>query len=140
MWGEMSMIDDKVLLSELRKRVNECLKEKEKLLKERGVPILAAHELEDMQKMTDTYKAAVERNAAVLDFIMDVKNEMLKIRLAKDRIDPSSMGNDLYRIATQQIDGFLRTLKEVLDIVKEEKEKLDRVVRFYERNYNSYVV
>ena len=71
---------------------------------------------------------------------MDVKNEMLKIRLAKDRIDPSGMGNDLYRIATQQIDGFLRTLKEVLDIVKEEKEKLDRVVRFYERNYNSYVV
>ncbi len=108
---------------------------KEEILKGRGVPILAAHDLEDTKKMTDTYKAAVEKNSIALDFIMDVKNDILKIKLLKARLDKTTA---LYHSQVQQIDDFIKILNDILSIIKDEVEKMDRIVRFYERNYSTY--
>ena len=110
---------------------------KEELLKGRGVAVLSAHELDDTRKMTDTYKSAIDRNNEVVDFIMDVKNDILKVRLVKDRLDKTT---SLYLQQSQQIDWYIKTLNEILNIIKEEKEKMDRIIRFYERNYNSYTI
>lgn len=111
---------------------NDC---KEEILKSRGVPILAAQDLGDTTKMTNTYKAAIERNAVVLDFVMDVKNDILKIKLCRDRLDRSTA---LYLQQAQQFDSYIKILNEILSIMKDEVSKMDRIVRFYERNYNSY--
>ena len=108
---------------------------KEVILKGRAVEVLSAYELDDIKKMSAVYKSAVERNNEVVDFIMDVKNDILKIRLAKDRLDKTT---SLYFQQATQIDYYIKILTEILGIVKEEQQKLDRVVRFYEKNYNTY--
>lgn len=111
---------------------NDC---KEEILKSRGVPILAAQDLGDTTKMTNTYKAAVERNAVALDFIMDVKNDILKIKLVRDRLDRTT---SLYLQQAQQLDNYVKILNDILSIMKDEVSKMDRIVRFYEKNYSSY--
>ena len=108
---------------------------KEEILKSRGVPILAAQDLGDTKKMTDTYKAAVERNNEAIDFMMDLKNDILKLKLVKDKIDKNSAS---YLQKVQQFDGYIKILNDILNIIKDEVSKMDRVVRFYERNYSSY--
>lgn len=108
---------------------------KEEILKSRGVPILAAQDLGDTTKMTNTYKLAVERNSLAMDFMMDLKNDILKIKLVKDRLDRTT---NLYLQQVQQFDSYIKILNDILSIMKDEVSKMDRIVRFYERNYNSY--
>lgn len=124
-------------LATIKAMVQRDIDIKEELLKGRGVAVLSAHELDDTRKMTNTYKSAIDRNNEVVDFIMDVKNDILKLRLVKDRLDKTT---SLYLQQSQQIDWYIKTLNEILNIIKEEKEKMDRIIRFYERNYNSYTI
>ena len=122
-------------LDTIRVMVQEDNNRKEALLKSRNIKVLSAYELDDIKKMSAVYKEAVERNDLVIDFIMDVKNDMLKIRLAKDRLDKTT---GVYTQQANQIDYYMKILVEILGIMKEEQQKLDRVVRFYEKNYNTY--
>jgi hypothetical protein len=124
-------------LATIKAMVQRDIDKKEEILRGRGVAVLSAHELDDTRKMTNTYKSAIDRNNEVVDFYMDVKNDILKLRLVKDRLDKTT---SLYLQQSQQIDWYIKTLNEILGIVKEEKEKMDRIIRFYERNYNSYTI
>ncbi len=122
-------------LATIRAMVQRDNDRKEEILKSRGVPILAAQDLGDNTKMTNTYKAAIERNSLAIDFMMDIKNDILKIRLVKDRLDKTSA---LYLQQAQQFDSYIKILNDILNIIKDEVSKMDRIVRFYERNYSSY--
>ena len=122
-------------LATVRAMVQRDNDRKEEILKGRGVPILAAQDLEDTTKMTNTYKKAIERNAEVMDFVMDIKNDILKIKLVKARLDRSTA---LYVSQAQQFDDFIKILNSILSIMKDEVSKMDRIVRFYERNYSTY--
>ncbi|MBO7614969.1 MAG: hypothetical protein J6T15_04675 [Bacilli bacterium] len=124
-------------LAELNEIVKMITEKKDEVLSSRGeLKVLAAHELSDTKKMTNNYKIAVERNNATMDLIVDIKDNALRFKLISNRIDiATSLGQEQVR----QIEYLIKVLNEVLGILREEEKKLDRVIRFYERNYNSYV-
>ena len=109
---------------------------KEEILKERQIVIVSSYDLQNINKVIDSYKLMVDRNSKVIDFIMDLKNDILKIKLVKDRLDKST---SLYARQVQEIEKYLKILTDILGIIKEEKEKMDRVVRFYEKSYSTYI-
>lgn len=122
-------------LSTIRSMVQDITNKKEEYLKLDNITILNATELEDNRKMTNVYHDIIKRNDLVIDFIVDIKNTTFKIKLMKDQIDRNS------QIGIQQmkqIDYFLSILSQILDMMNDERSKMDRVVRFYEKTFSYY--
>lgn len=119
----------------IREAVQKNVKRKEDFLKARQVTTLSALDMEDNKKLTDAYKAAIDRNDEAIDFIMDIKNDIFRIKLIKDKLDH---GSALYMQQVQQIDYHIKLLNDILSIIQDERSKMDRVVRYYERNFVVY--
>lgn len=122
-------------LSTIRSMVQEITDRKESYLSLDKVKILTATELEDNKNMTNVYHDVIERNDAVIDFIIDIKNTIFKIKLIKDQVDRNSQVG-LQQI--KQIDYFLSLLSSILDIMSDERSKMDRVVRYYEKTFSYF--
>lgn len=124
-------------ISALREKVQILVDAKETYLKQESLKILSAVELEDNKKMTDSYKDAVDRNNMLMDFIMEIKNEIFKMKLIKESIDRNTqVGLNQLKV----IDSFINILNDILNIMYDEKSKLDRIVRYYEKTFNYYNV
>ena len=67
-------------ISALREKIQVLVDTKETYLKQEPLKILSAVELEDNKKMTDSYKEAVDRNNMLMDFVMEIKNEIFKMK------------------------------------------------------------
>lgn len=122
-------------LSTIRSMVQEITDRKENYLSLDKVKILTATELEDNKNMTNVYHDVIERNDAVIDFIIDIKNTIFKIKLIKDQVDRNSQVG-LQQI--KQIDYFLSLLSSIHDIMSDERSKMDRVVRYYEKTFSYF--
>ena len=122
-------------LSTIRSMVQEITDRKESYLSLDKVKILTATELEDNKNMTNVYHDVIERNDAVIDFIIDIKNTIFKIKLIKDQVDRNSQVG-LQQI--KQIDYFLSLLSSINDIMSDERSKMDRVVRYYEKTFSYF--
>ena len=122
-------------LSTIRSMVQEITDRKESYLSLDKVKILTATELEDNKNMTNVYHDVIERNDAIIDFIIDIKNTIFKIKLIKDQVDRNSQVG-LQQI--KQIDYFLSLLSSILDIMSDERSKMDRVVRYYEKTFSYF--
>lgn len=122
-------------LSTIRSMVQEITDRKENYLSLDKVKILTATELEDNKNMTNMYHDVIERNDAVIDFIIDIKNTIFKIKLIKDQVDRNSQVG-LQQI--KQIDYFLSLLSSIHDIMSDERSKMDRVVRYYEKTFSYF--
>ena len=122
-------------LSTIRSMVQEITDRKESYLSLDKVKILTATELEDNKNMTNVYHDVIERNDAVIDFIIDIKNTIFKIKLIKDQVDRNSQVG-LQQI--KQIDYFLSLLSSIHDIMSDERSKMDRVVRYYEKKFSYF--
>lgn len=124
-------------ISALREKTQLLVDTKEAYLKQEPLKILSAIELEDNRKMTDSYKEAVDRNNMLIDFIMEIKNEIFKMKLVKESIDRNTqVGLNQLKV----IDSFINILNDILNIMYDEKSKLDRIVRYYEKTFNYYNV
>ena len=124
-------------ISALREKTQLLIDTKEAYLKQEPLKILSAIELEDNRKMTDSYKEAVDRNNMLIDFVMEIKNEIFKMKLVKESIDRNTqVGLNQLKV----IDSFINILNDILNIMYDEKSKLDRVVRYYEKTFNYYNV
>lgn len=124
-------------ISALREKTQVLVNAKETYLKQEPLKILSAIELEDNRKMTDSYKEAVDRNNMLIDFIMEIKNEIFKMKLVKESIDRNTqVGLNQLKV----IDSFINILNDILNIMYDEKSKLDRIVRYYEKTFNYYNV
>lgn len=124
-------------ISALREKTQLLIDTKEAYLKQEPLKILSAIELEDNRKMTDSYKEAVDRNNMLIDFIMEIKNEIFKMKLVKESIDRNTqVGLNQLKV----IDSFINILNDILNIMYDEKSKLDRIVRYYEKTFNYYNV
>ena len=122
-------------LSTIRSMVQEITDRKESYLSLDKVKILTATELEDNKNMTNVYHDVIERNDTVIDFIIDIKNTIFKIKLIKDQVDRNSQVG-LQQI--KQIDYFLSLLSSIHDIMSDERSKMDRVVRYYEKTFSYF--
>ena len=122
-------------LSTIRSMVQEITDRKESYLSLDKVKILTATELEDNKNMTNVYHDVIERNDAVIDFIIDITNTIFKIKLIKDQVDRNSQVG-LQQI--KQIDYFLSLLSSIHDIMSDERSKMDRVVRYYEKTFSYF--
>lgn len=122
-------------LSTIRSMVQEITDRKENYLSLDKVKILTATELEDNKNMTNVYHDVIERNDVVIDFIIDIKNTIFKIKLIKDQVDRNSQVG-LQQI--KQIDYFLSLLSSIHDIMSDERSKMDRVVRYYEKTFSYF--
>ena len=122
-------------LSTIRSMVQEITDRKENYLSLDKVKILTATELEDNKNMTNVYHDVIERNDAVIDFIIDIKNTIFKIKLIKDQVDRNSQVG-IQQI--KQIDYFLSLLSSIHDIMSDERSKMDRVVRYYEKTFSYF--
>lgn len=122
-------------LSTIRSMVQEITDRKESYLSLDKVKILTATELEDNKNMTNVYHDVIERNDAVIDFIIDIKNTIFKVKLIKDQVDRNSQVG-LQQI--KQIDYFLSLLSSIHDIMSDERSKMDRVVRYYEKTFSYF--
>lgn len=124
-------------ISALREKTQLLIDTKEAYLKQEPLKILSAIELEDNKKMTDSYKEAVDRNNMLVDFVMEIKNEIFKMKLVKESIDRNTqVGLNQLKV----IDSFINILNDILNIMYDEKSKLDRIVRYYEKTFNYYNV
>lgn len=124
-------------ISALREKTQLLIDTKEAYLKQEPLKILSAIELEDNRKMTDSYKEAVDRNNMLVDFVMEIKNEIFKMKLVKESIDRNTqVGLNQLKV----IDSFINILNDILNIMYDEKSKLDRIVRYYEKTFNYYNV
>lgn len=124
-------------ISALREKTQVLVDTKEAYLKQEPLKILSAVELEDNKKMTDSYKDAVDRNNMLMDFVMEIKNEIFKMKLVKESIDRNThVGLNQLKV----IDSFINILNDILNIMYDEKSKLDRIVRYYEKTFNYYNV
>lgn len=124
-------------ISALREKTQLLIDTKEAYLKQEPLKILSAIELEDNRKMTDSYKEAVDRNNMLIDFVMEIKNEIFKMKLVKESIDRNTqVGLNQLKV----IDSFINILNDILNIMYDEKSKLDRIVRYYEKTFNYYNV
>lgn len=124
-------------ISALREKIQVLVDTKETYLKQEPLKILSAVELEDNKKMTDSYKEAVDRNNMLMDFVMEIKNEIFKMKLIKESIDRNTqVGLNQLKV----IDSFINILNDILNIMYDEKSKLDRIVRYYEKTFNYYNV
>jgi hypothetical protein len=122
-------------LSTIRSMVQEITDRKENYFNLDRVKILTAAELEDNKLMTNVYHDVIERNDAVIDFIMDIKNTVFKIKLMKDQIDRNSQVG-LQQV--KQLDYFISLLSQIQDMMSDERSKMDRVVRYYEKTFSYY--
>ena len=122
-------------LSTIHRMVQDITNKKEDYLNLDKVRILRASELDDTKTLTNVYHDTIERNDLVIDFIIDIKNVIFKIRLMKDQIDKNS------QIGLQQIkqlDYFIGLLQSIVDMMSDERSKMDRVVRYYEKTFSYY--
>ena len=115
--------------------VQEITDKKESYLNLDKVKILTATELEDNKIMTNVYHDVIERNDLVIDFILDIKNTMFKIKLMKDQLDRNT---ELGIQQNKQLDYFISLLQQILDMMSDERSKMDRVVRYYEKTFSYY--
>ena len=122
-------------LSAVHTMVQNITNKKEEYLSLDPVSILTAVELEDNKAMTNAYHDIVERNDLVIDFIVDIKNTIFKIKLAKDQIDKNT---ELGIQQLKQFDYFISLLQNILDMMSDERSKMDRVVRYYEKTFSYY--
>jgi len=122
-------------LSKVRSMVQEITDKKESYLNLDKVKILTATELEDNKIMTNVYHDVIERNDLVIDFILDIKNTMFKIKLMKDQLDRNT---ELGIQQNKQLDYFISLLQQILDMMSDERSKMDRVVRYYEKTFSYY--
>lgn len=122
-------------ISSIRETVQSYINKKEEYLKLESLEILSALDIEDSKKVVNAYKSSIDRNSELLDFVMDIKNEIFKIKLVKESLDKNTqVGINQSKV----LDNLINILKDILDILSEERSKLDRIVRFYERTSNSY--
>lgn len=122
-------------LSAVRSMVQEITDKKEKYFNSDKVRILTTTELEDNRAITNVYHDVIERNDFVIDFIVDIKNTIFKIKLMKDQIDRNSQ---IGLQQVKQIDYFLSLLNQILDMMNDERSKMDRVVRYYEKTFSYF--
>lgn len=122
-------------LSIIRNETQNIIDKKEEYLHLDEVKMLTTTELEDNKIMTNTYQEIVSRNNLIIDFIIDIKNEIFRIKLMKDKIDRNS---ELGRNQIVQLDYFISLLQQILDMMSDERNKLDRVVRYYEKTFSYY--
>lgn len=122
-------------ISSIRSMAQQIIDRKEQYLSLDKVKILTASELEDNKKMTNVYHDVIERNDYVIDFIIDIKDSIFKIKLAKDKLDKNT---DLGLQQAKQLDYFISLLLQVQDIMTDERSKMDRVVRYYEKTFSYY--
>ena len=122
-------------LSTIRSMVQEITDRKENYLSLDKVKILTAIELEDNKNIANVYHDVIERNDTVIDFIVDIKNTIFKIKLIKDQIDRNT---EIGLNQVKQIEYFLSLLQSILDMMSDERSKMDRVVRFYEKTFSYF--
>mgnify|MGYP003299814663 CR=1 FL=1 len=122
-------------LTAIRAMVQSNVDRKEEYLKLEPLVILTAIELEDNKKMTNAYHDVIERNDEALNFIIDVKNDIFKIKIIREQIDRNT------QIGIQQIkqiDYYINMLNDILNMLNDERSKLDRVVRYYEKTFSYF--
>ena len=122
-------------LSYLRDRTQKLMDRKREYILTAVSETLSTNDCEDAFKVSKAYKEAVDQNSKLLDIIRDTKDEMLFLRLAKERIDTSTQ---LGQQQLKQVDNLVKVLAEIVSILDIEKIKMDRFVRFYERTFNYY--
>ena len=122
-------------LSAVRSMVQEITDKKEKYFNSDKVRILTTNELEDNRKIANVYHDVIERNDFVIHFIVDIKNTIFKRKLMKDQIDRNSQ---IGLQQVKQIDYFLSLLNQILDMMNDERSKMDRVVRYYEKTFSYF--
>lgn len=122
-------------INNVRERVQKFLDKKEEYVKLEKLAILSPIEMDDTNAVSLAYKAAVDRNNMAIDFIIDTKNEIFKIKLMKDALDRNTQ---LGLKQAKVLDNLINLLNDILNMFYDERSKLDRIVRFYEKSFTYY--
>lgn len=118
-------------LSAIRQMAQEVIDKKEEYLKLEPIKLMGSSELKDIKKHTDSYKETVERNNLVIDFIIDTKNVIFKMKLVKESIDKNTQ---IGMQQAKQIDYYISLLNEIVNMMNDERSKFDRIVRYNEKH------
>ena len=122
-------------LDKVRTMTQDIMNRKEEYLTLDKVRILTTTELEDNKIITTLYHDVIDRNNFVIDFIVDIKNTIFKIKLIRDQIDRNTQ---LGTGQVKQFDYILSLLQQIQDMMNDERSKMDRVVRYYEKTFSYY--
>lgn len=124
-------------ISDIRGKVQIIINRKEDYLKTRDSDFesLSIIDFDDISKLSLIYHHFVVKNSVLMDLVIDIKNEIFKIKLIKEQLDKNtSVGISQNKV----LDNLINLLNEANGIMLEEKQKLDRVVRFYEKSFTYY--
>lgn len=122
-------------LTSIKEMTQNNINRKEAYLSKEPIKVLTANELNDDIKRTDAYQMAIIRNDEVIDFIIDVKNDIFKIKLVRESLDRNTA---IGAQQARQLDYYISLLNDILSILMDERSKLDRIVRYNEKTYSSF--
>lgn len=122
-------------LSTIRQMAQDIIDRKEEYLKLEPIKLMGSLELKDIKKHTDSYKEAIERNNIIIDFLVDTKNTIFKMKLIKESIDKSTQ---IGMQQAKQIDYYISLLNDIVGIFNDERSKFDRIVRYNEKTYSYF--
>lgn len=132
------MDTEKSMFGVLRDHVQVILNRKEDLVSRESLRALSVDNMEDTKKLGRAYEESINYNSKVIDLMRDIKDEILKLGMLKERLDTNTqLGIQQIR----QIESLIKILREVYDIIELEKSKADRLVRYYEKTavyYNNF--
>ena len=91
---------------------------------------------QDTKFMMEKYGEAVQMNSKVLDYIRKCE---FNISICKDVIASLNTDNIVNQKMKRQVNNLSDRIKNLMDPLYTEEKRMDRILRFYEKTYNTFM-
>lgn len=93
-------------------------------------------QVQDTKFMIENYGAVTQANSKVLDYIRECE---FKITICKEAMNSIELNTVLNQRIHGQLKNLHNSLKNLLDPLYTEEKRMDRILRFYEKTYNTFM-
>lgn len=122
-------------LGDLKARTQALFSRKDSYIKNAISNVLSSEDVENPFKIVLAYRDIVNKNSELLDLLRDTRDEVLFLKRIKERLDGTT---ELASAQARQLENLIKLLGELEKIISPERDKLDRMIRFYERASNGF--
>lgn len=91
---------------------------------------------QDMKFMMEKYGEAVQMNSKVLDYIRRCE---FNLSICKDVTASLNTDNVVNQRMKRQVNNLSDRIKNLMDPLYTEEKRMDRILRFYEKTYNTFM-
>lgn len=93
-------------------------------------------QLQDTKFMFEKYGEIIQQNSLVLDYIRKCE---FNLSICKDVISALNTDSVINQKMKSQVNNLSNRIKNLLDPLYTEEKRMDRILRFYEKTYNTFM-